>query len=878
MTDPVAELALGLAPHYTIERELGRGGMATVYLARDVRHDRRVALKVLHRDLASALGPERFQREIRLAAGFQHPHILPIHDSGDTAGRLWFTMPFVEGESLRDRLDREKQLPVADAMRIAHEVADALDYAHRHGVIHRDIKPENILLSGDHALVADFGIARARAVAGDERLTETGIAVGTATYMSPEQAAGEREIDGRSDVYSLATVLYEMLAGQPPFTAATAQAAIARRFTETAKPVTEWREAVSPPVAAAVHRALSRTPADRFSTAGEFSRALSAPAPAESAAAAAVTTAAPTAALSRQWLLPALGALALAVLAVAGVLFSTHRPRSASAPSGPRLLAVLPFENVGAPDDQYFTDGVTDAVRGKLTAVPGLRVTASASSNAYRGTTKPLQQIARELGVNWLLVGKVRWAKRPDGTSRVQVSPELIDATSAAATWQQPFDATLTDVFQVQADIAGQVAGALDVALGDSTRQQLASRPTQNLAAYDAFLRGEQASTAGAAGDPASLQRAADFYQQATALDPEFGLAWARLSEMHSSVYALFATSAGGEAARSAAERAVALAPNEAEAYAASAQYYQLVPRELGPAAAAATTGLRLAPDNASLLTVQAAIESGLGKWDAAVADLTRAAALDPRSPAVAHRLGVTLRLMRRYPEAQAVLDRGIELAPSDLITRVDRMMIELERGDLPAARAILQQIPRSVDPTDVVAFVATWDDLYWTLDDEQQQLLLRLRPKAIGDRANWAIVLAETYRLRGDSVRMRIYADSASAEFSDALRDTPNDPQDHLFAGLALAMLGRKADAIREGERGVELLPISKDADYGAYMQHQLVRVYLLTGELDKALDRLEPLLRIPYDLSPAWLRIDPTFAPLRGNARFERLAGGPG
>ncbi len=216
--DSYGALAAALADRYAFERELGRGGMATVYLATDLRHDRPVALKVLHPQLAASLGPERFLREIKLAARLQHPHILTVLDSGDAGGRLWFTMPFIEGESLRDRLVREKQLAVEDAVRIAREAADALDYAHRHGVIHRDIKPENILLSDGHALVADFGIARA--LGGDEHLTETGMAIGTPAYMSPEQAAGERDLDARTDIYSLGTVLYEMLAGEPPFAGA----------------------------------------------------------------------------------------------------------------------------------------------------------------------------------------------------------------------------------------------------------------------------------------------------------------------------------------------------------------------------------------------------------------------------------------------------------------------------------------------------------------------------------------------------------------------------------------------------------------------------------------------------------------------------------
>ena len=278
-TDLKDQLQAALGSTYTLERELGRGGMATVFLAVDSKHKRRVALKMLHADLAIALGPERFRREIELAAQLQHPHILSVHDSGETpTGLLWFTMPYVEGESLRDRLTRERQLPLEDALRIAGEAARALDYAHRHGVIHRDIKPENILLTKDgDTLVADFGIGRALGspgVAG--RITETGVVVGTPAYMSPEQAAGEREIDGRTDIYSLGTVLYEMLAGEPPFTGGTAQAVIAKRMSGEIPSARRVRPSVPEPVEQTVRKSLAPVPADRFSTAGDFARALAA--------------------------------------------------------------------------------------------------------------------------------------------------------------------------------------------------------------------------------------------------------------------------------------------------------------------------------------------------------------------------------------------------------------------------------------------------------------------------------------------------------------------------------------------------------------------------------------------------------------------------
>ncbi|MBL8978836.1 MAG: serine/threonine protein kinase, partial [Gemmatimonadetes bacterium] len=274
MSEPIAALTTALADRYRVERKLGEGGMATVYLAEDLKHQRKVALKVLRPELAAILGAERFLHEIRTTANLQHPHILPLHDSGQVESTVFYVMPFVEGESLRDRLDREKQLPIEDAVRIASQVAGALDYAHRHGVIHRDIKPENILLHDGSALVADFGIALAASSTGGTRMTETGMSLGTPHYMSPEQAMGEREITARSDVYALGVVAYEMLTGDPPFTGSTAQAIVARVVTEDPRSITLQRKTVPPHVEEAVLTALSKLPADRFATAAEFAAAL----------------------------------------------------------------------------------------------------------------------------------------------------------------------------------------------------------------------------------------------------------------------------------------------------------------------------------------------------------------------------------------------------------------------------------------------------------------------------------------------------------------------------------------------------------------------------------------------------------------------------
>jgi len=868
MADLVNQLSTALGDRYRIEREIGHGGMATVFLAHDLRHDRPVALKVLHPDLAATLGAERFHREIRLVARLQHPHILTVLDSGEAAGQLWFTMPYVVGESLRDRLKRERQLPLDDALRIAREAADALDYAHRQGVLHRDIKPENILLTERHALVGDFGVARA--LRGEpEHITETGVAVGTPAYMSPEQATGERELDARSDVYALGCVLYEMLAGEAPFTGPTAAAVITRAMTETPRSLRATRSALPPALDGLAAKALARSPADRFATAAEFGAALE-------------TVGRPASHRTphrRPTALPL--ALGLGFLLGLGVLFAwlrTH-PDGPSAPTRPKLLAVLPFENLGRPDQEYFADGVTDAVRGKLATLPGVQVVARSSSTPYEGTTKTVAEIARELGVDYVLTGRVRWEPGAGGSGRVQVSPELVEVVGGGpptTRWQQPFDAVLSDVFQVQADIASRVAQELNIALGTSERAQLAERPTANLAAYDAFLRGEEAFVEHGS-DPTMLRRAEAYYGQAVGLDSTFAAAWAGLSRTYSTLYFVSQTT-GGEAdrARAAAERAQALAPDHPEGLAALGDYYYLVAADPSRALEHFARAQRLAPDNAVILTSAALAEWSLGRWEAALEHLQHAHRLDPRSTRTARRLGVTLLWLRRYREAREMFDRGLAVSPLSVDLLESKAMVFLAEGDLAGARAVLRDAPREVDATRLVAYVATYWDLYWLLDDAQQALLLRLAPGPFGDNAGtWGLALAATHALRGDRDRSRAYADSARVAFVAQLRDTPNDAQLHILYGTALAYLGRRAEAIAEGERGLALQPMATDAYGGAYNQHQLARIYTLVGQPDRAVALLAPLLKAPYFLSPAWLRIDPSFDPLRNHPGFRRLTG---
>jgi serine/threonine protein kinase/tetratricopeptide (TPR) repeat protein len=882
MTDPVAALRAGLRDRYALERELGRGGMATVWLAQDLRHDRPVALKLLHLHLAASLGPERFQREIRLAARLQHPHILTVLDSGETDGRLWFTMPFVEGESLRDRLRRERQLPVDAALRIAIEAARGLEYAHQHGVVHRDVKPENILLTRDGStLVADFGIARA--VSGDEGLTETGLAVGTPAYMSPEQAAGDKSLDARTDQYSLASVLYEMLAGEPPWTGATAQAIAAKRVSEPAPSVRSVRPNIAAAVDDAIRRALAPVAADRFASLDQFAQALQTGAPSSGGATAVggpVTPAPPRPGAPtppRRRIPIAAGSLTLGLLIGLGVLFGWLRHRDDTPDVGnAKRLAVLPFENLGGADDEYFADGVTDEVRGKLTSLPGLQVTARSSSTQYKKSSKSPQEIGRELGVDWLLTGTVRWEKGSGG-SHVRVSPELIQVSTGSTKWQQPFVAALTDVFQVQADMAGQVANALDVALGSPQRAALAERPTANAAAYDAFLKGEAESQSVGTGDQPHLRSAIALYEQAVALDSGFAQAWTQLSRAHSLIYGNGSPNPEGRRrALEAAQRALRLSPNHYQGYLALGDYYSSVLLDYPQALREYESGLRFAPNHGELLGGTALAEISVGRWKEALQHFQRAAALDPRSLTIARRLAHCYLRLRRYPEAITASDRAIALAPDNPGVLENKVMAHLGMGDLDGAREVVRTAGPTYDPTALATNFGNYFDLYWVLPQDLQELLLRVTASAFDDRATWAIIRAQLLHYRGDLAQARVYADSARLGMEDRLRGTPDDAQSYVFRGLALAYLGRKAEAIADGEHAVALVPIDKDTYFGPYLQHQLVRIYIQVGEPDKAMDRLEPLLKMPYLLSPAWLRIDPNFDPLRGNPRFRKLVEG--
>ena len=433
-----------VSDRYTVERELGQGGMAVVYLARDRKHDRPVAIKILRPEILVGLGAERFLLEIRILARLQHPHILALLDSGATdeaSPRPFYVMPYVAGETLRQRLERDGPLPVAEALRLVRETGEALQYAHGQGLIHRDIKPENILLSQGHALVADFGIARAAGLAAGERLTRTGLSMGTPAYMSPEQAAGDLEVDARADQYSLACVLYELLAGQPPFTGLTAGAVLSRQMLDPVPPLATVRPGVPGPIRRAVEHALGKVPVDRFGTVAEFLAALEAPE------------------------------------AAAGV---AAEPR--------RSIVVLPFANLSPdPDNGYFADGLMEEVIADLSRVRALTVISRTSAVKVKETGWDVRRLGRELGVRYVLEGSVRRAG-----SAIRITAQLIDAESDAHLWAEKYSGSVEDVFDLQERLSRQIVEALRITLSPPEDREIAERPIADLRAYEYYQRARQ--------------------------------------------------------------------------------------------------------------------------------------------------------------------------------------------------------------------------------------------------------------------------------------------------------------------------------------------------------------------------------------------------
>ncbi len=664
MTEPFARLSAALADRYRLSRELGAGGMATVYLAEDLKHDRQVAIKVLRPDLAATLGPERFLREVKIAAALQHPHVLPLYDSGQADGFLYYVMPYVEGTSLRLKLVREGELPVADAVRILRDLADAMAYAHRHGVVHRDIKPENVMLSDRHALVTDFGVAKAVSEAtGRQSLTTAGVALGTPAYMAPEQAAADPHVDHRADIYAFGAVAYELLTGRPPFTGTTPQAVLAAHVTTAAEPVTKYRTAIPPVLAALVMRCLEKKPADRWQNADELMTQLETvltPSGGMTPTGMTPTVAAPR---SRSWV-----ALAgVGVVAVAAIAFLATRRAGSGAvpPSSTALVAVLPFAS-RSPDtsDAYLAEQISEQIGGRLSRLGTIRVvSASAVASQLRRTPDPVEA-ARALKVDWYVMGSLRRAGKD-----LSAQAEVVRAATAVQAWSGPFRRGDDDLQALDGEVADSVAAAIGGRApsgGPASAGPIAKRDPE---AYRLFLLGNALL---ARRTEKSVREAVGAYEQAIARDSAFAPAWARLGIARAYQITWSGWDAGvprdslPALGKAAVRRAVSLDSLFGEAWLAEALLAAHADGNYRAARVGFERAIRLDSLNAEIHHAYGALLGAefLNELDLAEPHLRRALVLDPDRPNTWRHLATLERNRGNLPRTEGILDTVVRLGP----------------------------------------------------------------------------------------------------------------------------------------------------------------------------------------------------------------------
>ncbi|MEE8135468.1 MAG: protein kinase [Gemmatimonadales bacterium] len=867
-----------LADRYVIEREVGVGGMATVYLARDLRHHRRVALKVLKPELA-VFGPERFLQEIEIAANIAHPHVLPVYDSGEAEGFVYYVMPYMEGGSLQDRLQREGEFPIPDATRVLRDVADALAAAHAQGVIHRDIKPHNVMFSRGHALVADFGIAKALTEATHrEALTTAGVSLGTPRYMSPEQAAGDPNVDHRSDIYALGVVAYELLSGDAPFTGKTSQALVAAHIGDDPVPLRKHRPSVSKELERVVMLCLEKKPADRWQSAEELRNAFDTlMTPTERARVSSLTLRAPSRVTPR--LVGGIAAGAIGLFAVVALVTGlVQRDAEGSAPNR-LVIAALPFENMsGDPANDAFTNGIHDNVIGKLAKVSGFRVIPRTSVREYASTSKRIAEIGAELGADAVLEASVQRSG-----NQVQINARLMDAKTEEILWDQALIRELTaeDFFAVQAEIVESIAAALQTTLSPAEQQSLMEMMTSDLDAWEEFQLGRDYFYR--SDREQDIRVAMRSFERAIKYDSEFADAYAFLAAVKLFMY--WVGFERGDAwlasAKADIDRAFVIDTNSAGAWAALGSYRYWGFRDYDEALAAFAIADSLIPDLPEVASGMGAINRRrVGSMDMALEHFRRARELDPRAPVHLTDVGVTLSLLRRWDEAEATFEAGIAIHPQNSGYYVEKAVTRLARF------GVLDSVWPTVD--DAITLANLEDDFFYhtswfaTLDrdyDRAETLLAEVREgwrppnRRVRAMDLGALDLGLIKHFRGDDVAARELLDSARVLLERQLKGDVFDARVYAAIAWTHAAVGNRDEAIAAGQRATELLPIDRDAYYGPRYAEALAGTYALLGDATAAVPLLDSLLSMPSELDYFKLRLDPVYDAIRDDAGFQGL-----
>lgn len=882
--------------HFEILEKLGEGGMGVVYKAEDTRLKRTVALKFLpDRVSKSATDKARFLQEAQAAAGLNHPNICTIYGVDESEGHLFISMEYIEGGTLREHLPIPKP---ADAVALAIQIGEGLQEAHARGIVHRDVKAENIMLTAKNQIkIMDFGLAKLK---GSLRLTRTSSTIGTLAYMAPEQIQGG-EADARSDIFSFGVVFFELLTGHTPFRGTHEAAVMYSILNEEPERVEKSLPEVSPEIARILSKALEKDPEMRYQSVADMvadlrrlkrdsvriatTGVIARPAPAQPSApsqAARPITVPPAEAPGlrtkyNRWLVYGGGA-GVILIALAGYLLLGPRTGSGPEPGRRKLLVVLPFENLGSADKEYFADGITEEITGKLSGLSGLGVIARSSAMQYKKTTKTLRQVGEELGVSFALQGTIRW-ETSEGTTRVRVTPQLINIADGTQMWSRPSEAVFASAFKLQSDIAGQVATALDVTLLQPEKHSLETVPTNNAEAYDSYFRGIQYLYRSTAEEDYRI--AERMFQRAVDLDPTFARAYAKLGFLHSNMYWEYYDHSEGRVQKSkqAAERALELDPDLPDAHGAMGWYYYHCLRDFEKGREEFQRGLKAEPNNTDLLLGIASVSRRQGQFAEAVTYFERIVGIDPRSPSMMQDLANTYIMAMRYAEAEKTYDRCINLAPDVAEGYYNKAFLYvLWRGDVSAARHILDDAAgRNVGRGDATFLYNTISiDL---LEGKFSQAASRLQSAEhqVFSYQQWYVpremLLAQIHGYMKQPAKQKALFNAALMTLEGELRSHPDDPRMHSSLGICLAGLGRTDEAIREGKHGVELVPLPVEALNTPYRMQDLALIYTMTGKDDAAIDMLEQLVRIFSPVTVPLLRLDPAWNPLRSNPRFQKL-----
>ncbi|MCC6963613.1 MAG: protein kinase [candidate division Zixibacteria bacterium] len=844
----IAKPAVTAIARYRVIDKLGAGGMGEVYLAFDPKLQRNVAIKLLPPGLADDLDTRtRFVREAQTAAALNHPNVITIFEIDEHENRYFIAMEYVEGTSLRD-LIKHAPLELPQVLDLVQQICAGLAAAHERDIIHRDIKPANILVTAKGRVkILDFGLARYQTVSG---LTSTGVRLGTITYMSPEQAQGY-EVDNRSDIFSLGVLIFEMLTGKSPFKRDTEVATLLAILQQPAPALNELRPGLPPQWQAILDRCLHKERELRYNSIEALIAdvnllgATTAP----PAAVAAATPGAPS--------------------RISGIDTSSV---TRTALGAKRAIAVLPFENLGTTEHDYFADGITDEVTTSLAKIRSLKVISNNSARHFSAKEKSVAAIAAELGVEYLLTATIRW-DNSQSPSRFRLSCKLVDAKDESYLWAESYDRVLDQIFAVQSELAAEVTQALGVALATPELEGLAKTPTQNLEAYDFYLRGAEFFPRSTRSE--DITRAITLYEQAVALDPNFALAHVRLALAHSTMYWFFhdRTPARIARAKAAVDEAVRAAPQLPETHLALGYYHYYGRKDYVQALEEFALAGKGRPNDSSLLGAIGFIQRRLGLWNEALRNIRKAAELDPRSALLAAEFGNTLMLMRQYDTAIAQFDRAIWLAPDwvDVYARKAHSLY-LRDGDADKAATVFREAQGKINPPEMVIEWSLLDLFVAFCDNDLERAMEAL---AVDD-TELELHFIDKGRLAfraGRPHEARSYFESARVLLETKLKTNPDDARYLANYGIACAGLGRRDIAIASGQKATALFPYDKDQVFAVVYRETLALIYLMLGEIESAAAELRFLLSVPSYVSKALLLGAVDFAALRHDPSFQQL-----